>query len=129
LHGDAANQEPSPIELLTLAALHYFGRGWTFDDLQEATFIYCETMRQFFHCFIDYGSTILYNTHVVFPATTKEVAEHMHKYMLAGLNGCCGSMDVTHVLVDMCRHNLRQMHMGFKMKNPARAYNLTANNR
>jgi len=129
MNRDAANWKPSPIELLTLATLHYLGRGWTFDDLEEATFINCETIRQFFHRFIDYGSTVLYNMHVIFPTTTEEAAEHMHEYMLAGLNGCFGSMDVTHVLVDMCRHNLRQMHMGFKMKSPARAYNLTANNR
>jgi len=128
MNRDAANRKPSPIELLTLATLHYLGRGWMFDDLEEATFINCKTICQFFHHFIDYGSTILYNMHVVFPTTTKEASKHMHEYMLAGLNGCFGSTDVTHILVDMCHHNLRQMHMGFKMKNPARAYNLTANN-
>jgi hypothetical protein len=29
----------SPIELLLLGSLHYLGRGWTFDNLEESTFI------------------------------------------------------------------------------------------
>jgi len=126
---DAFCQAPSPIELLMLATLRYLGHRWTFDDLQDATFISYKVLRAFFHSFIKYGSTVLYSMRVVFPSTAKEVEEHMHEYMLAGLLGCFGSTDVTHVPIDMCRHNLRQMHMGFKMKHPAHAYNLTANNR
>ena len=41
-------QVPSPIELLILGTLHYLGRGWTFDDLEEATGIGEETHRVFF---------------------------------------------------------------------------------
>jgi hypothetical protein len=35
----------SPLELMVLGSLRYRGRGWTFDDLQEATGIDAET-----HC-------------------------------------------------------------------------------
>jgi len=129
MKSDAFSQKSSSIELLTLVTLRYLGCGWTFDDLEESTFINSETLRQFFHCFVDYGSAVLYTMHVVFPTTAEEAAEHMHEYMLSGLFGCFGSTDMMHIPVDMCRHNLRQMHMGFKLKNPARAYNLTANNR
>jgi hypothetical protein len=38
----------SPIELLLLGSLRYLGRGWTFDDLEESTFITREVHRVFF---------------------------------------------------------------------------------
>jgi hypothetical protein len=34
-----APRKVSPIELLLLGSLRYLGRGWTFDDLEESTFI------------------------------------------------------------------------------------------
>ena len=42
---------------LFLTSLCFFGRGWTFDDLSENTSIKEETIRIFFHAFIDFGST------------------------------------------------------------------------
>ena len=44
-----------PLKLLLLSALRYLGRGWTFDDLEEATAINNETMRQFFTNFWNLG--------------------------------------------------------------------------
>jgi hypothetical protein len=42
-----------------VGALQYQGRGWTFDDLEEATWgIHEETCRQFYHKCINFGSTI-----------------------------------------------------------------------
>ncbi|KAI2488828.1 Plant transposon protein [Fragilaria crotonensis] len=38
----------SPIELLLLGSLRYLGRGWTFDDLEESTFIARDVHRVFF---------------------------------------------------------------------------------
>ena len=40
--------EVSPIELLVLGSLRYLGRGWTFDDLEESTFIARDVHRAFF---------------------------------------------------------------------------------
>jgi hypothetical protein len=37
-----------PIEILMLGSLRYLGRGWTFDDLEEATDISEESQRVFF---------------------------------------------------------------------------------
>ena len=59
----------SPLELMMLGSLRYLGRGWTFDDIEESTGIDEETHRQFFHHFINIGSTALYNQHVVTPTT------------------------------------------------------------
>jgi hypothetical protein len=50
----------TPIPLLLLTSLRYLGRGWTFDDLSENTAISQHVIRDFFHVFIDYGSTTLY---------------------------------------------------------------------
>ena len=33
------NKRSSPVELLVLGSLRYLGRGWTFDDIEEATAI------------------------------------------------------------------------------------------
>ncbi|KAG7363898.1 hypothetical protein IV203_037100 [Nitzschia inconspicua] len=51
----------APLELLVLKTLRYLGRGWTFDDLEECTGISEEVIRVFFHQFIKFGSTTLYN--------------------------------------------------------------------
>ena len=37
----------SPVELLLLGSLRYLGRGWTFDDLEESTFMTREVHRVF----------------------------------------------------------------------------------
>ena len=57
---DAAGVKPSDTKLLLLGALRYIGRGWTFDDIEEATAISRETNRRFFLKFIEYGSSVLY---------------------------------------------------------------------
>jgi len=64
---DATKKQASPIQLLLLGSLRYLGRGWTFDDLEEATAIHEETHRQFFHVFIEWGSTWLYEKYVSEP--------------------------------------------------------------
>lgn len=50
---DAVGRDGSPLELLILGALRYLGRGWSFDDLEEATGISQEVHRRFFHLFIE----------------------------------------------------------------------------
>lgn len=52
---DAAKVMCSPIQLLVLGSLRYLGRGWTFDDIAEATQIDEEVHRTFLHAFIDFG--------------------------------------------------------------------------
>jgi hypothetical protein len=57
---DATGKECAPIHLLVLTSLQYLGRGWTFDDLEEATAISEPVIRQFFHEFILFGTRSLY---------------------------------------------------------------------
>jgi hypothetical protein len=115
------------LELLVLGAFRYLGRGFTFDDLEEATSISCETHHNFFHQFLDVGSIILYPRYVVAPKTAEEAATHMHEFSKAGFNGCVGSTDATHFVIEKCQYRLRQNHLGGKLNLTARTFNMTVN--
>jgi DDE superfamily endonuclease len=117
----------SPIELLVLGALRYLGRGLTFDDLEEYTAIHEETHRQFFHRFIEFGSTVLYNKFVKMPTNPEEYKKSQRQYDIGGLTGCGFSTDATNIVMWRCSHNLKQANTGFKQSHPARSYNLTTN--
>jgi hypothetical protein len=93
-------KKSSPIELLLLGSLQYLGRGWTFDDIKESTAIDKEVHRVFFHKFIQFGSTVLFNKYVVTPVHLHEAMLHMVEYELAGLPGCVGSCDCTHITTE-----------------------------
>ena len=57
---DCVGEGSTDLSMLLLGALHYLGRSWTFDDVEESTAISRETNRQFFFKFIKYGSTNLF---------------------------------------------------------------------
>lgn len=125
---DATGHESTPLPLLILCALRYIGRGWTFDDLSENTGISEEVIRGFFHKFILFGSTELYEKFVTTPNRAEEAAHHTEEYRQAGLPGCVVSMDATHILLlERVEYRLRQNHLGYKMSHTARAYNITVN--
>ncbi|KAL3758310.1 hypothetical protein ACHAWU_004275 [Discostella pseudostelligera] len=126
---NCAGKKASPLELLILGALRYIGRGWTFDDLEEATAIGEDTHRRFFHQFIRVGATILFDKYVHTPRTCEEIEKHMEEFKLAGLPGACASTDATSIVHEMCSHRIQRVHKGFKTKHPTRTYNLTANHR
>ena len=119
----------SPIELLVLGALRYLGRGWTFDDIEEATAISTEVHRCFFHAFIEFGSTILYEKHVNTPMTYAEAKRHMGEFEKAGFNGCVGSSDCTHITSEKIDYRIRNNHLGPKSSHTTRTFSLTANHR
>ena len=126
---DAAGSKPTPIELLLLGALRYIGRGWTFDDLEEATCVNEETHRQFFHIFIQWASTRLYEEMVTYPRVWEEAKRHMTEFGRAGLHGSVGSTDATHIGMERCFYRLKNHHSGGKLSIPSRTYNLTVNHR
>ena len=126
---NCAGKPASPLELMILGSLRYLGRGWTFDDCEEATAVGEETHRRFFHQFIRVGATILFFKYVRAPRTTAEVLTHMEEFNLAGLPGACASTDATSIVHEMCSHRLQRVHKGFKTKHPTRTYNLTADHR
>ena len=126
---DAVRQRATPIPLLVLCVLRYLGRGWTFDNLSENTGISEEIIRVFFHKFIEFGSTVLYKRYVVPPVNAEDAAQHSQEYAKAGLPGCIGSMDATHIILEKVEYRLRQSHLGFKSSHTLRNYNITVNNR
>jgi hypothetical protein len=123
------NKRSSPIELLLLGALRYLGRGWTFDDIEEATAISSYVHCAFFKKFIQFGSTVLYPQHVCHPRTAQQSETHIHEFTLAGLPGCVGSSDCTHILVKRCQYAIRNQHIGAKSSSTTRTFNITVNHR
>jgi hypothetical protein len=95
---DATGLPSSPIELMVMGSLRYLGRGWTFDDIAEATCVSEETHRQFFTIFIDFGRQVLYPRFVKAPTNKEEAEVHLYEMARAGLPGCLSSTDATNVL-------------------------------
>lgn len=126
---DATGKEGAPLELLILGALRYIGRGWTFDDLEEATAISEERHRRFFHEFILVGATKMYDRWVKKPNTAEEAETHMHEYTQAGFPGALFSSDGVHVTSERVQARLKNLHLGPKESHTARAYNATVNHR
>ena len=96
-----------------------------FDDIEEFTFVSNEVHRTFFRTFLEYGSTVLYKNHVIDPATNMNPSTMGDLFYLAGLNGCIGSSDGTHVGMQQCPTWASQNHKGFKLAIPSRNYNAT----
>jgi Plant transposon protein len=126
---DASGRLSSPIQLCLLGSLRYLGRGSTFDDLEESTSISEETHRRFFHCFIYWGSTVLYNTYVKFPRNAIQCKDVSIDTDAAGFHGCVGSTDATHITMMRCPVSRANEHRGPKECLPARTYNITVNHR
>ena len=119
----------SPISLLLLGSLRYMGRGWTMDDLEEATGINQETHRKFFHQFVKYEASILYKRYVSYPINSKEAETHMEEFTIAGMNGAFGSMDAAHVIIERCLYRLKHNHLGGKSHLTCCPFNITTNHR
>ena len=122
---DGSGAESSDIRLLCLGALRYIGRGFTFDDIEEATAISAEVNRVFFHLFLEFGSTVLYNNHVTVPASTTPPSEWESLFKQAGFPGCIGSSGATHVGMLKCHSWATINHKGHKLNVPSRTYNTT----
>ena len=122
---DATGEPPSNIKLLLLGSLRYIGRSWTFDDISEANRISREVNRQFFICFIEYGSSVMFQKYVIDVANSLDMSSHEKFFSIAGMNGCCGSGDSTNVIMLNCPSWATNSHKGFKLNLPARTYNLT----
>jgi len=118
------NKQALPIELLVLGSLRYLGRGWTFDDDEENTAISKEVHRTFFHRFVEFGSTVLYDKYALTPDNVNEAKTHMREFEEAGFPGCVGSSDATHITTDRCGYNLKNNHLGPKSSLTARSQHM-----
>ena len=66
---------------------------------------------------------------VIAPTTRSEAARHTQEYLIAGLPGCVGSCDATHVVFEKIDYRLRQSHLRFKSSHTSMAFNITVNDR
>lgn len=69
-------------------------RGFTFDDLEEATFVSDTSHWFFFHEFIYIGSTILFDLWDWMPETHDDVMDCKYEFTQAGFSGFIGFSDV-----------------------------------
>ena len=122
-------KQGASMELLVLCALRYLGRGWRICDLNEAVVINKETIRLFISKFLEFGSTTLFQRFVVEPRNIDEINDCNKEFSIAGLPGCIGSTDASHVVMERCIYALRQLHLGYKKEHTSRTFNLTVNHR
>jgi hypothetical protein len=97
-----------------------------FDDIEEQT---ASVHHNFFHKFIEFGSTTLYSMHVITPVHLVEAQSNLSEYAEAGFPGCVGSSDCTHIITERGEYNLKNNHLGGKSSQTARTFNLTCNHR
>ena len=126
---NACNQPGIPLDLFILGSLRYLGRGWTFDDIAESTGVSQESHRIFFKLFVKACRTHLYPRWVRRPTTDEEVQDHMEEFKAAAFNGCIGSADVTHIIMEKCHARLKNQNLGGKDAHTTRAYQLVVNHR
>jgi hypothetical protein len=126
---DAAGKLGAPLELLILGALRYLGRGWTFDDLQEATLISQERYRKFFHDFILVGSTVMFNKWVRQPVSPDEVRDCKAEFEEAEYPGAFYSTDTTQIICEKISARLKINHSGGKAAQTTRVFNISVNHR
>jgi hypothetical protein len=112
-----------------LGAFRYLGRGWTFDDLQEATLISQERHRKFFHDFILVGSTVMFKKWVRQPVSPDEVRDCKAEFEEAGYPGAFYSTDATHIICEKISARLKINHSGGKAAQTTRVFNISVNHR
>ena len=126
---NAIGQPGICLDILILGALRYLGRGWTFDDISESTNVSEECHWRFFRDFTIACREHLYPKWVKRPETPEEVEDCMSEFKEAGFDGCIGSADVTHVILEKCYARLRNQHLGSKSSHTTRAFQIVVNHR
>jgi hypothetical protein len=89
-----------------------------------------EVHRSFFKDFVKACRLHLYPEWVKFPETQQEISDCMAEFAEAGLDGCIGSADVTHIVLEKCHNSrLKNQNLGSKSSLTTRAYQIVVNHR
>ena len=112
------------LQVKVLSVLRILGRGNVFDECFDGSGCSESLIASFFHKFLDRFVARLFKCMVCPPATADELAEQMRIYERLGLNGACGSTDVTHVPLGKCPRNWQNSCTG-KSGKPTLAYSAT----
>ena len=110
-----------PLDILFMAVLRVAGRGWCFDDVEEASGIALSTIAAYYHCFVRQFVDDFYSDWVYLPTTPEEIEEVTNVYGVQGFPGCVGSLDCVHMSWGRCEFSQRHTHIG-KEGYPTRAY-------
>jgi hypothetical protein len=117
------------IRAMVLGSLRYLGRGFKFDDLEEATFISESSHRFFVHEFIQIGSTLLFDRWVCMLSIHKEIMDCMCEFNQPGFPGCISISDAMHNIHEKCHSQLKNLLLGAKSSMDTKAFNIVFNNR
>ena len=120
---DCTGRERCPTESKVLGYLRMVVRSACFDDVQELSYINGSTMHFIFSEFSKKGRDELFPEHVRMPKTVEELAEIEAAYASIGIPGACGSMDVVHIALGSCPHDLINICTG-KEGYPTLGYNV-----
>jgi hypothetical protein len=61
----------------------------------------------------------LFPKFVTEPTTEEEIADAMAEFKEAGFDGCIGSADATHIIMERCSARLKNQHTGGKLSQNA----------
>lgn len=115
----------APLLLKVLGALRVLGRAACFDDVEEGNWISEDVNRGFFHHFCHAVGVRMWDEHVFFPQTDKDVARCCASFEASGFPGCAFSSDCTHVRWGVCPFALKVSHTG-KEKVPTLSYSVSS---
>jgi hypothetical protein len=121
---DALGQPTHPLSLKILAALHILGHGECFRSVEGRTGIDEDTIREFFHTFMDWMVQRFYAEFITVPYD-EQLAFVVSDYEKIGFPGAVGSVDCVHIPWDRCPYEYRQMNRSGKDGFPTRVYEVT----
>jgi len=70
---------------------------------------------------------VLFNLYVIAPNDIATAIAQEYEFKQAGLPGCVGSMDATHIALERCSYRMRQVHLAQKLPYTARTCNIVVN--
>jgi hypothetical protein len=112
------------LHVKVLSVLRILGRGNVFDECFDGSGCSESLIASWFHKFLDRFVSRLFQCMVRPPETVDELAAQMRIYQRLGLNGACGSTDVTHIPLGKCPRNWQNSCTG-KSGKPTLAYSMT----
>ena len=83
-------------ELLVMSSLYLLGTGAAFRSCRSLCSICTSEVRKFFYVFLD-AIVDMTDEYIYMPKNITELNRVSSCYGVAGLPGCCGSIDVVHV--------------------------------
>ena len=76
----------------------------------------------FFHCYIKWGSTIIFKYYVTYPDKRgEELEKHCRELETSGLHGCVALMKATHITMRKYQFTQSNEHMGVEESLPSKS--------